>query len=66
VPRLTRNSEHLPEDCGDDDCPRYGCVMFRKGFLAGYRSGYQDGWTEGYAEGLAARPPLIVYVPAGK
>jgi hypothetical protein len=66
-----RSAEHLAEDCRDDDCPRFPCVMWRKGFAAGYRRGYDQGFEEGYAagyadgyaKGLAARPPLIVHVP---
>jgi hypothetical protein len=76
---LTRNRDHpLAEDCGDLDCPRFPCRMYHNGYRAGYRKGYADGYADGYARGYAegygagysaglqARPPLIVYVPAGK
>jgi hypothetical protein len=44
-------SQHLAERCRDDDCQRYGCVMYKRGYAAG--------WAE--------RPPeiIIVTVPGG-
>jgi hypothetical protein len=74
MPAARTEREHLAEDCRDSDCPRYPCVIWRKAFAAGYRKGhdqgtaegYAAGYPDGYAKGLAARPPLIVYVPAGK
>jgi transcription elongation factor Elf1 len=49
--------KHEPEDCTDDDCPRYGCVCFRKGRAVGYSGGDRDGvdgLTEGYLRGYGA------------
>jgi hypothetical protein len=73
----TRSGErqHLAEDCTDDTCPRYPCVIWRKAFAAGYRKGYDQGDAEGYArgygegwaKGFAERPlrTVFVQVPAG-
>jgi hypothetical protein len=75
-----RNSDHLAEDCRNENCPRFPCVMFHRGYEAGYRKGYSDGHADGraagyaegyavgYAKGLAERPLRTVYihVPAGK
>jgi hypothetical protein len=76
MPTRSREREHLAEDCTDDTCPRYPCVIWRKAFAAGYRKGYDEGFAEGYAKGFAdgyakgfAERPLrtvFVQVPAGK
>jgi hypothetical protein len=67
-PASTGNA-HEPAECKDDDCPRYGCKMYKQGYEAGYADGHgagygagrvqgyveghADGRTEGYAEGYA-------------
>jgi hypothetical protein len=68
MPARSAEREHLAEDCTDDDCPRYPCVIWRKAYAAGYRQGCQDGYAEGYAEGFAQRPlrTVFVQVPVGR
>jgi hypothetical protein len=58
----TTGNAHEPTACKDDDCPRYGCKMYKQGYEngygdghgAGYGAGRTDGRAEGYAEGYAA------------
>ena len=56
----TRPPEHLAEDCHDDSCHRFPCVMYKRGYEAGYRDGYDRGWQAGYdtgfPDGIAACP----------
>lgn len=54
MPQAVRNDEHLAEDCPDRYCPRFPCVMYRRGFEAGHRRGYDEGYQRGYADGYAA------------
>jgi hypothetical protein len=59
-PASTGNA-HEPAECKDDDCPRYGCKMYKGGYEhgygdghgAGYGAGRSDGYAEGYADGAA-------------
>jgi len=59
-PASTGNA-HEPTECKDDDCPRYGCKMYKEGYEngygdghgAGYGAGRSDGYAEGYADGAA-------------
>ena len=59
-PASTGNA-HEPAECKDDDCPRYGCKMYKEGYEngygdghgAGYGAGRSDGYAEGYADGAA-------------
>lgn len=53
VPQV-RNDSHLAEDCGDPECPRFGCVMYRRGYAHGFDRGYARGWEDGYSDGYAA------------
>lgn len=46
--------EHLAEDCRDEECPRFPCVMFRRGYEAGFRDGFGAGFGAGEAAGYAA------------
>ncbi|HUY48041.1 MAG TPA: hypothetical protein VMV92_20330 [Streptosporangiaceae bacterium] len=43
-----RRQRHDPEECADEDCPAYGCVQYRKGFVRGYEEGYGAGAAAGY------------------
>jgi hypothetical protein len=54
VPVITRNADHLAEDCRDTDCPRYPCRIYRAGRERGYREGYGEGYGDGYAAGYPA------------
>lgn len=62
--RKAARGEHEPEDCTDDDCPRFGCRMYKRGYLAGdaagfrrgYKAGYVDGYAKGFPDGIAACP----------
>ena len=57
----TTGNAHEPAACNDDDCPRYGCKMYKEcyengygdGHGAGYGSGRAQGHAEGHAEGRA-------------
>ena len=62
----TTGNAHEPAACNDDDCPRYGCKMYKEGYGNGYgdghgagygsgrAQGHAEGHAEGYAEGYAA------------
>jgi len=67
MPTRSGEREHLAEDCTDDTCPRYPCVIWRKAFAAGYRRGWDECWPEAWADGFAQRPlrTVFVQVPAG-
>ena len=43
MPLSVRNDSHLAEDCRDDNCPRFGCRMWREGYRAGFAAGYAAG-----------------------
>ncbi len=47
----------LPEDCDDRDCPRFPCVMFKRGFADGHGAG-SAAWLcgAGLSDGLARQP----------
>jgi hypothetical protein len=53
-----RDDEHRYEDCGDDDCPRFGCRAYKAGYIRGYAegsaAGYEAGMADGFAEGFKA------------
>lgn len=57
-----RNDEHRCSECGQDDCPRFPCRVYKEGYVrgyaegaaAGYAAGQADGFAEGYAAGVAA------------
>jgi len=57
-----RDDEHRYDQCGQDDCPRFACRVYKEGYVrgyqegaaAGYEAGLADGFAEGYAAGLAA------------
>jgi len=54
MPLSVRNDSHLAEDCRDDNCPRFGCRMWREGYRAGFAAGYATGYAAGEAAGFAA------------
>ena len=57
-------TEHRYEYCGDDNCPRFACQVYREGFGDGHRrgfdegraQGYEDGYKQGFADGIEACP----------
>ncbi len=57
-----RDDEHRYDYCGQDDCPRFPCKVYKEGYVrgyadgaaAGYEAGLADGFAEGYAAGVAA------------
>jgi hypothetical protein len=60
--RRKRDEHPAPDECLDEDCPRYGCAWFRRGYergvadgsAAGYSAGHAAGYAEGEAAGQAA------------
>jgi hypothetical protein len=62
-PASTGNA-HEPAECDDEDCPRYGCKMYKQGYQAGeadiagaaYAAGRADGYSEGFQAGAASVP----------
>ncbi len=58
---VSTGNAHEPAECKDDDCPRYGCKMYKGGYEhgysdghgAGYGAGRSDGYAEGYSDGAA-------------
>jgi len=52
-PATTGNS-HEPPACQDDDCPRYGCRMYKEGREDGKAEGYGGGYAQGAADGYSA------------
>jgi hypothetical protein len=60
-----RGDGHEYADCGDDDCQRFPCRVYKEGradgkvegyqigYAAGYPKGYEDGNAAGYAAGFA-------------
>ena len=57
-----RDDEHRYSECGDEDCPRFPCRVYKEGYVRGYAEGFSrgyeagsaDGFAEGFAAGLAA------------
>jgi len=45
---------HEHAACGDEDCQRYPCRLYKEGYADGYADGYQIGYAEGYAQGYSA------------
>jgi hypothetical protein len=43
--------EHRYDRCGDGNCPRFPCQVYKQGFEDGHRRGYDEGHAEGYDEG---------------
>lgn len=54
MPQAVRNDSHLAQDCADPECPRFPCVMYRRGFQAGHESGWEEGYDVGFADGVMA------------
>lgn len=42
--------DHDYQTCGDKNCERYPCKIYKEG----WRDGYDEGYPEGYADGAAA------------
>jgi hypothetical protein len=55
---MAARDDHDYRTCGDRDCERFPCRVFKEGWRDGFDDGHDDGWTEGwavgYAEGFAA------------
>jgi hypothetical protein len=48
--------DHRYDQCGDEDCPRFPCQVFREGRQLGEVLGYRRGYAEGFAEGIRSCP----------
>lgn len=48
---LMLETRHDYRTCNDDDCPLFGCRVYRDGFEDGYRQGYAAGYGAGYSAG---------------
>ena len=46
--------KHEPEDCTDDDCPRYPCKVYKRGYERGCEDTQHAAFNDGYAAGAAA------------
>ncbi len=64
------DDRHDYRRCADEDCPRYGCRVYREGFTGGYDTGHVTGYSEGqaagYAEGYSGGYAAGTAVPAGR
>ena len=53
--RSKADTDHDYRMCGDEDCPRFPCRVYKEGYARGYLdgsiSGYAQGFGEGYAQG---------------
>jgi len=49
--RTHDRDRHEPQACGDDNCPRYGCRIWREAYYEGRRRGHDEGHAEGYSNG---------------
>lgn len=55
-------TEHDYRTCGDPDCERFPCRIYKEGFTdgdaagrpEGYAAGYGDGYPEGFSDGAAS------------
>lgn len=50
-PASTGNA-HEYTGCGDENCPRFPCRVYREGFEDGRRRGFDEGKVEGAIEGF--------------
>jgi hypothetical protein len=48
------SDHHDYETCGDPNCDRYPCVVYKAGYAAGLDDGYQDGYADGFCDGAAS------------
>jgi hypothetical protein len=39
--------QHRYDQCGDDNCPRWPCQVYREGYEDGYRRGFDEGRAAG-------------------
>jgi hypothetical protein len=52
-------TQHRYQTCGDEDCQRYACRVYREGFREGYGAGHAAGTPRaeaGYSPGAAGLP----------
>jgi hypothetical protein len=53
-----RDHEHHYSECGQDDCPRFPCRVYKEGYVRGYEegsaAGYETGLADGFADGFQA------------
>ena len=47
--------QHDYQSCGDPDCPRFACKVYKEGYGDGHGDGSADGWSAGYADGYLRR-----------
>jgi hypothetical protein len=52
LPARTRE-EHRYQLCGDDDCERFPCRVYKEGYRNGFADGHAAGWAAGWAAGYA-------------
>ena len=45
--------QHRYQTCGDEDCQRYACRVYREGYAEGYGVGHAAGYAAGEAAGYA-------------
>lgn len=50
-------TRHEPHACGDENCHRYPCRIWREAFEAGRLQGHEEGFAKGYASGYATGYP---------
>jgi hypothetical protein len=59
-----RNDDHPHySECGDPNCPRFACQVWKDGYRRGWDDGCAQGYAEGYAQGWADKPPEYIEVP---
>jgi hypothetical protein len=46
-------TQHRYQTCGDEDCQRYACRVYREGYDDGYGAGHAAGYAAGEAAGYA-------------
>jgi len=44
--------DHDYRACGDEDCPRFPCRVYKEGVADGYWIGHAAGFAEGYDKGF--------------
>jgi hypothetical protein len=57
------DGKHDYRRCADENCPRFGCQVYKEGQqlgeilgrARGHAEGHEDGYKQGFAAGLGAR-----------